>query len=108
MITGFILIFFAALFNSIMDRTEEPVNFNKSIFYNLNQKFWLKSVSWQYAKKIFGYKLDAWHISKSLMICCLLGLIFVTIPFNPFLYYVVLGLEWNLVFNLFYGKILLK
>lgn len=69
--TAYIFLFIAAFFNACMDAFENAPNFNESIFKNLNKKFWLKSVSWEYARKIFSYKLDAWHISKTLMLLCL-------------------------------------
>ena len=66
------LVFFilAAVFNAIMDKLENE-NFYTSVFKNLNEKFWYKRESWKYAKKIFGYKIDGWHLAKSAMIICL-------------------------------------
>lgn len=107
------LLFFilAALFNAVMDTLEEG-HFTNSIFKNLNPKFWYKYESWKYAKKIpiLKYPIDAWHISKSLMILCLaLG----TAPsMTIFPYYwlnvATLGVLWNLTFNLLYNHILKK
>lgn len=105
------LIFFglAALLNAIMDTLEEG-HFVHSIFRNLNPKFWHKYESWKYAKKIFGYPLDAWHICKSLMILCLAGATApsVTVFPNYWLNFIALGVVWNIIFNLFYNHILKK
>lgn len=106
MIISGIMVAMAAVFNAVMDRTEEPVNFNESVFRGKNQKFWLKSVSWQYARKVFGWKADAWHIAKSAMIVLLCGAIAVHRPWLPyFLDVIVLGVIWNSVFNLFYNHL---
>lgn len=55
---------------AVMDKTAEPVAFNSSVFRNLNRKWWLKSVSWEYVKFLpfTKYRLDAWHLAKSLLI----------------------------------------
>lgn len=99
----------AAIFNSIMDALEEG-HFQTSIFRNLNQKFWYKSESWKHAKRIFGYPIDAWHLSKSAMIICLLAIAANYI--TPFPYYwlnfISLGGMWNLLFNVFYNHIFKK
>ena len=104
-----ILFGLAALFNSIMDTLEEG-HFGKSVFRNLNPKFWYKYESWKYAKKIFGYPVDAWHISKSLMIICLAAATAPSVTIFPhyWLNFAALGVLWNLVFNVFYNHILKK
>lgn len=110
MITPYILyasmIVLSAICNAAMDRTGDVVAFNKSIFQHRNQKFWCKEISWLYARKIFGWKLDAWHIFKSSMIICwALAAIF----FKSTGYFIVdlllIGTIWNLFFNLFYNKL---
>lgn len=82
-----------------MDRLENETFFT-SKFKKLNQRFWYKRESWKYAKKIFGYKFDAWHISKTLMIFCICGAIA-----NTFIQFCILGGIWILIFNTFYNKI---
>lgn len=95
----FVLI--ASFFNSCMDTFENTPNFNESIFKNFDKKFWCKDVSWQYAKRIGGYKFDAWHLSKSAMIFCIIGAI---ILFRPILncywwvYFIGYGIVWNATF----------
>lgn len=87
----------AAFFNALMDRFENE-SFFDSRFASWNQKFWYKRESWKWAKKIFGYKIDAWHLSKSCMVIC------ITAAFSRNLIeFIVLGLMWNGVFNFFYG-----
>jgi len=100
----YILWCLAAMFNALMDRVENE-NFHVSIFSKLNQKFWYKRESWKYAKKLFGYKFDAWHLSKSLMIVLILLSIYFYQPFLPIIDLIVLGTLWNLTFNLFYNYI---
>jgi len=99
MLISSICIILAAICNAVMDRVENE-NFFVSIFKKLNQKFWYKRESWKYAKKIFGWKFDSWHVSKSLMICILL------IPIsNNIIEYIIYGILWNIIFLLFYKKI---
>lgn len=94
-----IFIILAAIFNSLMDIVENE-NFFISRFNNLlNQQFWYKRESWKYAKKLFGYKFDAWHISKTCMIFC------ICLAIKPNLYGLIYGLIWILVFNIFYNWI---
>jgi hypothetical protein len=104
------LIFFAAFFNSVMDACENEPNYNESIFKKLPHQFWLKEQSWKYVKKIFGYRPDAWHLSKSAMIICfVLAIIFFDIPIKKWQDVAVCiiagGLTWNFTFWLFYNKI---
>jgi hypothetical protein len=99
---AYIFIALAAFFNAVMDAVENE-NYFESIFKNLNQRFWYKRESWKYNKKIFGYRLDAWHISKSLMVICWV-LALVTI--NCKHWWVVLpmaGIVWNCWFFVFYN-----
>jgi len=104
--TIYILWFMAAVLNAVMDRTGDSVAFNKSIFNHLNPKFWSKEVSWQFANKLpfTKFKLDAWHIAKSLMVICLAAsLLLDGIKWWEF---PILGIVWNVTFNTFYNHIL--
>jgi len=105
-IIPYLLIAFAAICNAAMDRTGDIVAFNKSIFQHRNPKFWCKEISWLHAKKIFGWKADAWHIAKSLMII-IFAFAAAFFKSTGHWYYDVLliGLAWNLPFNLFYNKL---
>src|ERR1044072_556070 len=68
-------VFLMAFFNAVMDATENEPNFNESILRTLNRKFWLKPVSCDHAYQLLGYKFDAWHIAKTCMVFCLVGVI---------------------------------
>ncbi len=105
-IVSYILIFIAAFFNACMDAFENTPNFNESIFKNLDKRFWCKDVSWQYAKKLFGYKFDSWHLAKSAMIFCLVGAIVIYRPHHQWwVHFISMGIIWNVGFWLFYHKI---
>lgn len=72
----------APMFNAIMDLIENE-NFFQSIFYRNPAKYppdstaivsavkwnnwWYKRASAQTVKLIYGYRPDAWHLSKSIM-----------------------------------------
>jgi hypothetical protein len=104
-----ILIFLAAFFNAVMDAVENE-NISESIFKNLPRQFWYKRDSWKYVKKIFGYRPDAWHLSKSAMIICfVLAIVFFDIPIKKWQDVAVCiiagGFTWNFTFWLFYNKI---
>lgn len=105
-----IFIFLAAFFNAVMDATENEPNFNESVFKKLPKQFWLKEQSWKYVKKILGYRPDAWHLAKSLMVLCFAGaMIFFDMPVMKWqdvaLYLVAIGIIWNGAFWLFYNVI---
>lgn len=104
-----ILLVLAAFFNAVMDAVENE-NFQESIFRKLPRQFWYKRESWKYAAKVFGYKIDAWHLSKSAMIICfVLAIIFFDMPVKKWqdvaVYVIVGGLVWNFFFWLFYHVI---
>lgn len=106
----------SAVANAVADRLENAPAFNASIFYKLNQKFWLKEVSWEYARKIFGYKIDAWHLVESLQVVILILLAVLAITLRNrlpaitgwwlFGWFCALGALYNAAFNLFYNKLL--
>lgn len=95
-----LFIILAACFNALMDATENTPNFNESILKGLDKKFWCKDISWQYAKKVFGWKLDAWHLSKSCMVIC------VCMAAAPNWWGLALGVIWNIAFVIVYHLIL--
>lgn len=108
MITA-ILIFLAAFFNAVMDAVENE-NYYESIFKKLPVQFWYKRESWKYVKKIFGYRPDAWHLAKTLMLFCFAGAVIAfDLPVNKWhdvtFYIATLGIIWNVTFWLFYHKI---
>lgn len=100
--------FLVGVLNAFMDTIEEG-HFSNSIFRNWNPKFWYKWQSWKYAKKIFNYPLDAWHIAKSLMWTFVsLGVVMYQEIFNPYLDFATIGLVIMLTFNVFYNHIFKK
>jgi hypothetical protein len=95
-----IWIVLAAIFKATADKLSH--HFEKSIFKNLNPKWWNPNVSWEYVKFIpfTKYRPDAWHIANSLMIVC-----FAIAAFGITLKMLVTGVVFILIFNLFYNKI---
>lgn len=124
----------APIFNAIMDLVENE-NFTSSIFFRDPQEYnaypkqvetttkwnnwWYKRESDDHVKLIFGYRPDAWHISKSIMIIliiisAIIG-IYIEGPFfhffnnnkwfNPIFEVVIRGLWWNAIFSVFYHKL---
>jgi hypothetical protein len=97
----------AAFFNAVSDTLAD--HFDTSVFRWLDPRFWNKQVSWRYAPflKFTRYRLDAWHLSKSLsIICAVLAMVFHTPVFPWWAELAGAGLLWNETFNLFYDKIL--
>lgn len=89
-----------------MDAWENEPNYNESVFKNWNKKFWLKFVSWQYARKIFGYKLDAWHLAKSCMIICFSFAMWYYKQANGLIVHLIIfGALWIFSFYLFYHRL---
>jgi hypothetical protein len=97
----FILIAFAAFFKAVADTCAD--HFYVSVFKYKNRSFWDKATGSTKAKRIFGYKVDAWHLSNSAMIICFIGAGCFGLGWMQF---IVAGFVFNIVFNLFYNKIL--
>lgn len=101
----YLLIFLAAFFNAVMDACENE-NFEESILKKWDRRFWYKRDSWKYTKKIIGYRPDAWHLSKSLMIICfVLAVIFYEPKHEWWVVFISCGIIWNVAFWLFYNKL---
>jgi len=112
------LVFFAlaAIMNAVMDTLQ--FHFERSIFKGKDPNFWNPNISWNFARIIpyTGYKVDGWHLSKSMMIifCALSATVLLkgVDPFSPWwgylLIFTVYGIVWNMVFNLFFDRLLLK
>lgn len=92
-------------------------HYYKSIFNNnrLNKHFWDYNTSNKAPIYIehSKYKVDAWHLFKSLMIIfiCLSIITFKpTFAFEKYLIFtfILYGIIWNVIFNLFYNHILNK
>lgn len=100
--SGYLLIALMAFLNACMDAFENE-NYFESIFKNFNQRFWYKRESWKWAKKIFGYHLDSWHISKSLFVICIALLPSCTFDGDWWVIALNVGVIWNVVFKFFYN-----
>lgn len=114
---GHILWCLSAIINAFMDRIDDE-NIHQSIAKNWNWKFWYKRESDKNSKMIGKYRIDGWHLSKSSMVILLafcayyfgrspliqLEYWWLDLPINI----IVLGIEWILVFNLFYNKIFFR
>lgn len=83
-------------------------HFEKSIFKNKSRHFWDPSISWKAARRIFGYKLDAWHLFKSAWIFLLLAAVVVAEPWQSdnLIRYIIYGAAWIIVFNAFFNNFL--
>lgn len=101
-----ILIVIGAFFNAFMDVLENE-NFHESpLTRNLNPDFWYKRVSWEKGKKIFGYRIDGWHLMKSCFIMCIFAAIVLYQPIvQPIVDFIIYGFVHNIMFGLFYHKI---
>ena len=115
-----ILIFLSAICNSIMDVCS--FHYENSVFSKLNPKFWNPAISWKNKyidgdvskgmRKLF-WKInyptaftDSWHFFKSSMIILIVGAIVLYKPvISPLIDFGIIGVIWNLTFNLFYNKL---
>lgn len=96
----------AAAANAFMDCVENE-NFFESILRHKQQSFWYKRESWKSARKIFGYKIDMWHLLKSFMILMLAAAIILYSPIiNWWVDILIFGTAWNIAFVFVYHKIL--
>lgn len=106
-IWSYLLVCIAAFFNACMDICEEESHFNKSIFRNMDARFFCKSVSWQYAKTILSVHLDFWHLCKFGWLASILGAIVVFKTHHQWwVHYISMAAIWYITFQLFYDKIL--
>ena len=117
MVYSIIFIVLAAICCACMDTLQH--HYYNSVFNKLNDKFWNPAISWGYAKTIpfTKYKVDAWHLFKSAMICLLIGAVVMAWQsgealFNVWWFYLIafiyIGIMWNLTFNFFYNIILIR
>lgn len=104
-----IFIMLAAFFKAVADTVAD--HFDISVFKWKDRRFWDKSVSWKYARmlKRTKYKVDAWHIAGSGMIVSFCLAILFHRPVIEWYYELpAMGVVFNLTFNIFYNKLLLK
>lgn len=96
----------AAILNAAMDTTTH--HYSTSIFKILDERFYNPNISWKYGYKFGEYKFDFWHMCKSVMIIlfAIFAINYKTFTNSFILDLTILGVLWNLTFNLFYNKIL--
>jgi hypothetical protein len=102
-----LLICLAAFCNAVMDKL--AWHFERSCFNDYDPKFWNPNVSWKYAKFIpfTKYRVDAWHLFKSAMIVLIcLAIIFYSPMINIWIDFLIFGILWNTVFNIYFNKAL--
>lgn len=100
-----ILIVVAAIFKAVADTVDH--HFDTSVFRRLNVAFWDRDISSDRAKRIGGYKVDAWHLCMSAMI--ILFILAAAFHKAYFAWYWELAIGWplwNFPFNLFYNVLL--
>lgn len=123
-----LLVALAAICNAVMDVIS--FHYKQSIFTKYNPQWWNPAISWKnkyidwdndvrmekviYIGNLFSIKYptfltDAWHFFKSLMIVLLGFAIVLYVPVvNIYVDIILVGLAWNLIFNVFYNKIFKK
>ena len=100
-----LFLFIASALNAVMDALENE-NFYESIFSDMDETFWYKRKSWKFARKVFSYKIDAWHLAKSgMIIFFLLAIVSYEPVLGGALDVICGGLLWNFTFWLFYHKL---
>lgn len=104
MISG-LFIFLAAICKALADTLDH--HFDTSIFRDKPRRWWDPNVIHRRVPMIFGYPLDAWHITNSIQICCWMALPFVYNPVLPqwWMDYAAGGGLFIIVFNTFYNRI---
>jgi hypothetical protein len=95
-----VLLILAAFFSAVMDKTKDTIQYNSSVFKNWNKRFWNDEEPSSFVPYT-KYKLNAWHLSKSLLVICICAAMSRTIW-----EFIIYGIIWNLVFNFLYNKAL--
>jgi hypothetical protein len=103
-----ILLIAAGIFKAIADTLLH--HFDTSIFKWKDPRFWNPAVSWKYVGfiKFTRFRPDSWHLANSAMIFCFVGAVSAYAPFPWWATFFGGGIVFNLVFNLFYDKLLKK
>ena len=101
----YILVAIAAIINALMDVLENENFYESTITKNWNPNFWYKRESWKHSTRILGYRVDGWHICKTLWICLLMAAIVLYKPVLPYWDFIVLGIIHNIIFSITYHKI---
>jgi len=110
-----LLVAVAAFFNAVMNKL--CWHFERSLFAGLNAKWWNPNVSWAYVKFVTFtmYRADAWHLSKTIMLCCLCAVVVCYRPIitcfkvywlNIISDFMLFSTIWCTVFNLCFNRLL--
>ena len=116
----------ASISNAVMDVC--AFHWHKSIFSRkgFNRQYWDATISWRnkYVDydfhlertkiKVLGFTFikpvqltDAWHLFKALMIAfVIIAIVNYKVIVNPLLDVFILSTVWNMLFNLFYNRVL--
>lgn len=105
MIWTITLITLAAICKALADTLDH--HFDTSVFRGKPRRTWDPNVIQKTNRKIFGYPLDAWHLTNSLQIAAWLALPILYRPVLPqwWMDYGAGGLLFMIAFNIFYNKI---
>lgn len=105
-----ILILLAAICKAVADTLQH--HFDTSVFKKLSPKFWNPVISCNHAPFLpfTKYRLDGWHLANSGMIICFITAASINDSVISFwlINVVGIGVIFNLIFLLFYSKILRK
>jgi len=107
MILSITLLILAAFFKAVADTLQH--HYDISVFNKLDGRWWNPEVSWKYVKFIplTKYRLDAWHLANSLMIVSFICFgLFHESHYKWWIELIAGGILFNVVFGLFYDKIL--
>lgn len=102
-----ILIFAAAFYKAVADTLQH--HYDTSVFKNLPFQYWNPIESWKYVKffPLSRFRPDAWHLCNSFMIVSFVFMaVFHEQKIKWFWEVLIYGVEFNLVFGLFYDYIL--
>lgn len=120
---SFILIFFSAICNAVMDVCS--FHYHTSIFVKRDFKWWNPEFSWRNKyiggdpkkgfRKLFWkinyptFLTDAWHFFKSSCIVLFCAAIVLYKPvLGPLIDFIIVGVIWNVAFNICYNRIFKK
>jgi hypothetical protein len=93
-------VIFAAFFKAVCDSMEHhPDVWPFTAFWNTRHPGNDK------VKRVFNYPLDAWHLSNTLMIVSFISIAVCSSQNANWLLFLILGVVYNIVFNLFYNKV---
>lgn len=111
-----LIVVLSAAANAVADIIEHPDTFYASVFSKRDPKFWLKTESHKYAKKVFTYKIDAWHLVESFQVLLFIGAIILPAIWLPvelyswewwavMIVYGILGFSYNIAFVKIYKRL---